>query len=52
MSNYRQSVRDYIRACEALLNSPNLSDHEQQAVEDMSRRLSKELLSSGDETGP
>ena len=47
MSTYRQSVHDYIRACEALLTSPDLSDHEIQAVEKMMTLLSAELLSSG-----
>ena len=51
MSTYRQSVHDYIRACEALLATSDLSDHELQAVEAMTTRLSDELLSSGEETG-
>lgn len=51
MSTYRQSVHDYIRACEALLASPDLSDHEMQAVEAMMNRLSDGLLPSGEETG-
>ena len=45
-NNYRQSVRDYIRACEALLQSPDLSDHEHDVVQDMTRRLSEELRPS------
>jgi hypothetical protein len=52
MSTYRQSVHDYIRACEVLIKSGDLSEHELQAVEDMARRLSDELLSSGEDTGP
>jgi hypothetical protein len=51
MSIYRQSVHDYIRACEALLATADLSDHEIQAVETMMTRLSDELLSAGEETG-
>lgn len=49
MSTYRQSVHDYIRACEALLASPDLSGHEMQAIEEMMTRLSDALRSSGDE---
>ena len=52
MSIYRQSVHDYIRACEALLDSPDLSGHEMQAVEDMMTRISDELLSSGEDAKP
>jgi hypothetical protein len=48
MSTYRQSVHDYIRACEALLASSDLSDQEKQAVEEMSRRMFEEMPSSGD----
>jgi len=52
MSTYRQSVHEYIRACEVLLQTSDLSDHEYQAVQEMTRRLSDELLASGDETAP
>ena len=52
MATYRQSVHDYIRACEALLTSSDLSDHEMQAVEAMMTRLSDVLLSSGEDTNP
>lgn len=52
MAIYRASVHEYIRACKALLNSPDLSEHEQQAVEKMARRFSEEFLTSGDETAP
>lgn len=51
MSTYRQSVHDYIRTCKALLATSDLSDHEMQAVEEMTTRLSEELLSAGEETG-
>jgi len=44
MEIYRQSVRDYLRVCEALLASPELSDQELQAVQDMARRLAEEFL--------
>lgn len=49
---YRPSVHDYIRACEALIASRDLSDHEMQAVEAMMTRLSDALLSSGEDTNP
>ena len=52
MSIYRQSVHDYIRACEALLATPDLSGHEMQAVEEMMTRLSDELLSPGEDAAP
>jgi hypothetical protein len=58
VSTYRQSVRDYIRACEDLLNSPDLSDYELERVEDMARRLSAFACepswarAEGDETAP
>ena len=52
MSIYRQSVHDYICACEALLALPALSDHEMQAVEAMMTRLSDQLLSSGERYQP
>ena len=44
MSNYRQNVQDYIRACEALLQSGELSDEEMQAVQEMVDRISEKLL--------
>ena len=52
MSRYRQSVHDYIAACEALLKSGDLSDHEMQAVEAMMGRLSDALRSAGEDTKP
>ena len=52
MSTYRESVRDYIRACEVLLQSPDLMDHEHQAVQDMARRIFEELRRSGNEADP
>ena len=47
MATYRQSVREYIRACEALIATGDLSDHEQQSVEEMMIRLSERLFPSG-----
>jgi hypothetical protein len=52
MSRYRQSVHDYIAACEALLKLGELSDHEMLAVETMMTRLSEAVRSSGEETNP
>lgn len=48
MSIYRQSVQDYIRACEALLNTDELTDAEIQAIEAMVVRLSEKLLNDGE----
>jgi len=50
LSRYRQTVHDYIAACEALLASPELSDHEMQAVEAMMGRPSDALRSAGEDT--
>ena len=44
MPDHRQSVREYVRASEALLQAGELSDHEMHAVEEMLNRLSDELL--------
>ena len=52
MTLYRQSVQEFVRACETLLASPDLSGHEMQAVENMMTRLSEELLSSGEDANP
>ena len=49
MSTYRQSVHDYIRACEALLNSSELSEDEQEVVEEMTHRILEERFSAGGE---
>lgn len=46
MSIYRQSVQDYIRACEALLNTDELTDAAIQAIEVMVVRLSEKLLNN------
>jgi len=45
MSTYRQSVHDYSCA-RSLLNSPDLSDHELQTVQDMVWRISEEICFS------
>ena len=47
MSDYAQSVQDYIRACEALLKSNEFTDAELEAIEKMIDRLSETLLNDG-----
>ena len=44
MSEYRQSVREYLRATEALLKIKDLSDTEIQAIAQVLNHLSEELL--------
>ena len=44
MSDYCQSVQDYLRASEALLQREELSDEETGAIEDMLDRLHDKLL--------
>ena len=44
MSTHRQSIRDYIRACEVLLQASELTVAEQEAVETMIGRLQENLL--------
>lgn len=48
MSIYCQSVQDYIRVCEALLSTGELTDAEIQAIEVMVVRLSEKLLNDGE----
>lgn len=48
MSIYRQSVQDYIRVCEALLHTDELTDAEIQARVVMVVRLSEKLLNNGE----
>ena len=43
MLNHRQSVRKYVRACEVLLQAPDLTVEEQEVVEKMIGRLSEKL---------
>lgn len=47
MSDYSPSVQEYIRACKALLQATDLSDHERQVVEHMVMQLSEKLRSLG-----
>ena len=44
MSDYHQSVQDYIRACEALLKINELSNEEAEAVEEMFGRIADKFL--------
>jgi hypothetical protein len=47
MSNYGQSVQDYIRACEALLKTEEFTEAELEAIEQMVDRLSEKILDDG-----
>ena len=51
MPDHRRSVREYVRASQALLQAGELSDYEMQAVEEMLNRLSENLLNSNPEVG-
>ena len=44
MSDYRQPVQDYMRACEALLEINELSNEEAEAVEEMFGRIADKFL--------
>ena len=44
MSDHRQSVQDYIRACEALLKLGELSDKEAEVVEEMYGQIADKFL--------
>ena len=44
MSTHRQSIRDYIHACEVLLQVSDLTVAEQEAVDTMIGRLQENLL--------
>ena len=39
----RQSVREYVQACDALIQLGDLTDHEMQLVDEMLSRLSERL---------
>ena len=47
MSIHRQSVQDYIGACEALLQLGELSNEEAEAVEQMFGRIADKFLDDG-----
>ena len=44
MSDYRQLIREYIRASETLLKAEELSDQERKLIELVLKRISGELL--------
>ena len=44
MSDHRQSVQEYMRACEALLKIGELSNEEAEAVEEMFGRIADKFL--------
>ena len=47
MSDYRQPVQEYMRACEALLKINELSDEEAEAVEEMFGQIAEKFLGDG-----
>ena len=44
MSEYRQVIREYIRASEALLKDNGFTDQEKKLIEAVLRQISRELL--------
>jgi hypothetical protein len=44
MSNYRPPVQEYIDACEALLESNELTEEETEVVEEMYGRIADKFL--------
>ena len=44
MSDYRQAVQEYMRACEALLEINELTDEEAEAVEEMYGQIADKFL--------
>ena len=44
MSDYRQVIREYVRASEALLKDNGVTDQEKTLIEAVLRRISRELL--------
>jgi len=52
MPDHRQSVREYPRTSEALLQTEELSDQEMYVVQEMLDRLSEKLLNSGNDGKP
>lgn len=51
MSDFRQIVREYVRASEVLLQLHDLSEHEQEAVSDMADRLNEKLANLKNNSG-
>ena len=52
MFEHRQSVREYLRATEALLKIDDLTDAEIQAIAHILNTLSEKLLDSGKDGKP
>jgi len=52
MSDYRHTVRDFLRASEALRQEADLSVEEEQALKDMLTRLAEQVLMSERESSP
>jgi hypothetical protein len=44
MSDYRQTIEDYLRISEALLQMEELTDAELEAIEEMLERVSDKVL--------
>jgi hypothetical protein len=44
MSDYRQTIEDYLRVSEALLQMEELTDAEMEAIEEMLERVSDKVL--------
>lgn len=44
MSDYRQTIEDYLRISEALLQMEELTDAEMEAIEEMLERVSDKVL--------
>ena len=44
MSDYRQTIEDYLRISEALLQMDELTDAELEAIDEMLQRVSDKLL--------
>lgn len=52
MSDHRHTVRDFLRASEALRQETDLSVEEEQALKDMLTRLAEQVLMSERESSP
>ena len=51
MPDYRQPVREYMRACEALLKVGELSNEEAETVEEMYGQIADKFLDDARKTG-
>jgi len=52
MSDYRYTVRDFLRASEALRQETDLSVEEEQAIKDILTRLAEQVLTPERESSP